>query len=77
MQLNTIYINNVSSGCSSTVIENVITNGCTNYIVRLNPESNPYGPFEIIVVDGVNYNVYSGITVSDLKNGVEIPLNCP
>jgi hypothetical protein len=76
MSLNTIYINNTGSDCNSTIIENVITTECTNYIVRLNPNSKAYGPFDIVVVNGVDYITYSGITVSELKNGVEIPLNC-
>ena len=77
MPVSTIYITNNTSGCDFTLEENITTSSCTNYIFRLNPKVNNRGPFEITVVTGSIFQIYSGITYTELKNGVQLPLNCP
>jgi hypothetical protein len=77
MPVSTIYITNNSSGCDSTVEENITTSSCTNYVLRLNPNVKSTGPFDITVVTGSNFQTYTGITFNDLKNGIELSLSCP
>ena len=73
----TIYITNKGSECDLTIQENITTDSCTNYILRLNPNINNIGPFDVMVVTGLNYQEYTGITYNDLRNGLELPINCP
>lgn len=75
--VSTIYITNTSSECDITVEQNVTTSSCTNYYLRINPNVNSNGPFDVTVVTGFNFQTYTGITLNDLKMGVEIPINCP
>jgi hypothetical protein len=76
MPVSSIYITR-SSGCTYTVEENITTTSCTNYIVRLNPMINSTDTYEIVVVTGINTETYTGITYSNFKNGVNLPINCP
>jgi hypothetical protein len=76
MQVSSIYITR-SSGCTYTLEENITTTSCTNYVVRLNPMIDSVGTYDITVVNGGDFQIYTGITSNDLKNGIELPLNCP
>jgi hypothetical protein len=77
MPVSTIYITNNSSSCDITVEENITTSSCTDYLLRLNPKVNNMGPFDIIVVTGAVFQTYTGITHTELMNGIQLPLNCP
>ena len=77
MAVSTVYITNNSSGCDFTLEENITTSSCTNYIFRLNPKVNNTGPFDITVITGGSIQNYTGITYTELINGVQLPLNCP
>lgn len=73
----TIYITNNSSDCNLTIQENLTIDTCSNYILRLNPNIKATGPFDVVVVTGIDYQEYSGVTYEDFRNGIEIPINCP
>jgi hypothetical protein len=77
MTAHTIYIANTTSECGSFVEENITTTGCTNYILRLNPNTNAYGPFDITIITNSNIDSYTGITSAELIKGYNISLNCP
>jgi hypothetical protein len=73
----TIYIKNNAGDCNLTIQENITTSSCTNYILRLNPNINYIGPFDVTVITGLDYQEYTGVTYNDLRNGLELPINCP
>ena len=75
--ITTIYITNKSSECNFTIQEDVVSTYCTNYILKLNPNIVSEGPFEVNVVSGFDIVTLTGLTNNELKNGINLEINCP
>lgn len=73
MSIYSILVTNNAPGCSTEIEQQLTVSGCTSYIVRLAPNSNALGPFNVYV-DDVIY--YSAATRTDMFNGIVVELEC-
>ena len=55
----TILVTNNAPGCNNEIEQQLSVSGCSTYIVRLTPNSNALGPFNVYV-DSIIY--YSGVS---------------
>ena len=49
---------------------------CTNKLIKINPDSNTFGPFDIYLDSTGNTAIYSGLTRNDLLSGVTVSIEC-
>lgn len=77
MALYSIIVVNTAPGCD-TQIEQQITGvtGCTSYIVRLTPNSNAVGPFNVYVDSTGSTPYYSAVTRTEMIEGVIVQIEC-
>lgn len=73
MALCTVLVVNNASGCSNSISQQ-ITGNCDNYIVRLSSNSNALGPFSVYLDGNL---IQSGVTRTDMFNGVVVVCGCP
>ena len=74
MSIYSITVINTAPGCDNEIMQELSVTSCSSYIVRLIPNSTALGPFNVYV-DNVIY--YSGVTSTEMLNGVVIVLQCP
>ena len=73
MSIYSILVTNNAPGCTSEIEQQLSVSGCSQYIVRLTPNSNSIGPFNVYL-DDIIY--YSAVTRNDLLDGVILTIQC-
>lgn len=68
-----ITVTNIYDGCDATIEQQVTVSGCTTYLVKLTPNSNAVGPFNIYL-DSLIY--YSAQTKSQMLSGITVSVAC-
>lgn len=76
MSLYTIIVVNTASGCDTQVEQQLTVTGCTSYVVRLAPNSNSTGPFNVYVDTTGSTPYYSAVTKTEMLIGVILTLDC-
>ena len=76
MSLYTIIVVNTASGCDTQVEQQLTVTGCTSYVVRLAPNSNSTGPFNVYVDSTGSTPYYSAVTKTEMLIGVIVTLDC-
>lgn len=73
MSIYSILVTNNAPGCGTEIEQQLTVTECTTYIVRLAPNSNAIGPFNVYVNDSI---YYSAVTRNDMLSGQTIILSC-
>ena len=73
MSTYSILVFNTAPGCTSQIEQQLTVTGCTTYIVRLTPNSNALGPFDVYLDTNI---YYSGVSRNDMLNGVVVDIQC-
>ena len=73
MSIYSILVTNNAPGCTAEIEQQLSVVGCSQYIVKLTPNSNSIGPFNVYL-DDIIY--YSAVTRNDLLDGVIIIIQC-
>jgi len=73
MSTYSILVTNNAPGCTSEIEQQLSVVGCSQYIVRLTPNSNSLGPFNVYL-DDIIY--YSAVTRNNLLDGVVLSIEC-
>ena len=73
MSIYSILVTNNAPGCTSEIEQQLSVVGCSQYIVKLTPNSNSIGPFNVYL-DDIIY--YSDVTRNDLLDGVIVTIQC-
>jgi hypothetical protein len=73
MSIYSILVTNNAPGCTAEIEQQLSVVGCSQYIVKLTPNSNSIGPFNVYL-DDIIY--YSAVTRNDLLDGVIITIQC-
>ena len=68
-----IIVTNIAPGCNNEIEQQLNVTGCTIYNIKLTPNSDAIGPFNVYV-DSVIY--YSAQTRTEMLNGVAVNLGC-
>jgi len=73
MSIYSILVTNNAPGCTAEIEQQLSVVGCSQYIVKLTPNSNSIGPFNVYL-DDIIY--YSDVTRNELLDGVIITIQC-
>jgi len=73
MSIYSILVTNDAPGCTSEIEQQLSVSGCSQYIVRLTPNSNSVGPFNVYLDDTI---YYSAVTRNNLLDGVVLVVQC-
>jgi len=73
MSIYSILVTNNAPGCTAEIEQQLSVVGCSQYIVKLTPNSNSIGPFNVYL-DDIIY--YSDVTRNELLDGVIIAIQC-
>ena len=73
MSTYSILVINTASGCTSQIEQQLTVTGCSEYIVRLTPNSNALGPFDVYLDTNI---YYSGVSRNNMLNGVIVDIQC-
>jgi hypothetical protein len=73
MSIYSILVTNNAPGCTSEIEQQLSVSGCSQYLVKLTPNSNSLGPFNVYLDDVINY---SAVTRNDLLDGVVLVIQC-
>jgi hypothetical protein len=73
MSTYSILVTNDALGCTSEIEQQLSVSGCSQYIVRLTPNSNSIGPFNVYLDDTI---YYSAVTRNNLLDGVVLVIQC-
>lgn len=74
MPLQSIIVVNTAPGCDNLIEQQISADTCNNYIVRITPNTNAIGPFNVYVDSTGSTPVYSAQTRIDMINGVVVQL---
>ena len=69
----TITVTNNAVGCNNEIQQQISVTECSTYIVRLASNSNALGPFNVYLGSSL---YYSGLTRTQMFNGVEVVIQC-
>jgi hypothetical protein len=69
----TITVTNNAVGCNNEIQQQISVTECSTYIVRLASNSNALGPFNVYLGSSI---YYSGLTRTQMFNGVEVVIEC-
>jgi hypothetical protein len=73
MSIYSITVINIAEGCNNQIEQQLSVTGCTTYVVRLTPNSNAIGPFDVYL-DAEVY--YSAQTREEMLSGVTVSIDC-
>ena len=76
MSLFSIIVVNTTPGCNTEIEQQVTVTGCTSYVVRLTPNSNAVGPFDVYVDSTGSTPYYSAVTRTQMITGVVVTFEC-
>jgi len=76
MSLYSIIVVNTSPGCDNLIEQQINVGDCQNVIVRITPNTNAEGPFDVYVNDTGSTPVYSSQTRTEMLNGVIVDFPC-
>jgi len=81
MSLYSIFVVNTAPSCDNDVEQQVTITGCTSYLVKLAPNSNAIGPFDVYyslypTLFSAATIYYSGLTRTQMLNGVVVTFEC-
>lgn len=76
MSLYTVIVLDIDPGCNTEIAQQLNVSGCTSYVVKLTPNSNASGPFNVYVGSTGTTPVYSALTRTQLTAGVVLALEC-
>lgn len=76
MSLFSIIVVNTTPGCDTQIEEQLTVTGCTSYLVRLTPNSNAIGPFDVYVDSTGSTPYYSAVTRDNMITGVVVTFEC-
>lgn len=68
-----ITVTNIYEGCDAEIQQQVTVSGCTTYLVKLTPNSNAIGPFNVYLDSSI---YYSAQTKTQMLSGVTISVAC-
>lgn len=68
-----ITVTNIYEGCDAEIEQQVTVSGCTTYLVKLTPNSNAIGPFNVYLDSSI---YYSAQTKTQMLSGVTIQVAC-
>ena len=74
MSLQSIIVVNTAPGCNTLIEQQISTDTCNNYIVRITQNTNALGPFDVYIDTTGSTPVYSAQTRQDMLNGVVVQL---
>jgi len=76
MSLYSIIVVNTTPGCNTEIEQQVTVTGCTSYVVRLTPNSNAVGPFNVYIDSTGSTPYYSAVTRTQMIAGVVVTFEC-
>jgi hypothetical protein len=76
MSLYTIIVVNTATGCDTEIEKQVIVTGCSTYLVRLSPNSDAIGPFDVYIDSTGTTAIYSAETRQEMLIGVTVTFDC-
>lgn len=68
-----ITVTNIEEGCDAEIEQQVTVSGCTNYLVKLTPNSTATGPFNVYLDETI---YYSAQTKTQMLSGVTVQVAC-
>jgi len=74
MPLQSVIVVNTAPGCNNLIEQQISADTCNNYIVRITPNTNAIGPFDVYVDTTGSTPVYSAQTRTEMLNGVVVQL---
>ncbi len=74
MPLQSVIVVNTAPGCDNLIEQQISADTCNNYIVRITPNTNALGPFDVYVDTTGSTPVYSAQTRTQMINGVVVQL---
>jgi len=77
MSLETILVVNRASGCNTVVEQQVTVTGYQCFLVKIPPQSNALGPFDVYTGSTGTTAVYSGVSRTEMVAGVTICFGIP
>lgn len=76
MSLYSIIVVNTAPGCNTEIEQQLTVTGCTSYLVRLTPNSNAVGPFNLYIDSTGTTPYYSALTRTQMVAGVVVSIEC-
>lgn len=73
-ELYSVYVVNTAPGCDNYVEQQVSLSACTNVIIRITPNTNAIGPFDVYVESLSSTPILTGQTRQQMLDGVVVQL---
>jgi hypothetical protein len=73
-ELYQVYVVNNAPNCNNYVVQEISLSACTNVIVRITSNTNAVGPFDVYIDSLSTTPIYTGLTRSQMLDGVVVQL---
>lgn len=73
-ELYSVYVVNTAPGCENYVEQQVSLSACTSVIIRITPNTNAIGPFDIYKDSISGTPIFTGLTRQQMLEGVVVQL---
>lgn len=74
MPLYPVIVVNTALGCDNFIEQQISADTCSNYIVRITPNTNAVGPFDVYLNTTGSTPIWSAQTRTQMLNGVVVPI---
>lgn len=69
-----VYVVNTAPECNNYVVEQILLSACTEVIIKITPNTNATGPFDIYKDSLLTTPILTGLTRQQMLDGVSIQL---